>query len=392
MKILIDQVDKSLTWDGLSSMSRQLLDYALAIQQIPSPTFHEERRASYLKAQFGSLSLAEVEVDDESNMFALLPGLNRNAPSIMISAHTDTVFAENTDLQTRTEEGVIYGPGLGDNSMGVASLLTLARFFQQQKIMPECDLWFVATTGEEGLGDLKGMKCAFRRLKPRVGCVINLEGLAFGHIYHAGIAVRRLRITATAEGGHSWLHFGRPNAIHGLVELGARIVGMRPPQSPRTTYNIGVIEGGHSVNSIAGYASLWLDLRSEDPKALETLEQHVRAHVDAVTKHDLNFTIEIVGDRPAGSIPADHPLVLGAMRALEVVGTQGVLETGSTDGNIPLAEGCPAITIGITRGGNAHRLDEYIETSPVESGLRQLILLVLAAAIHQAQQELKQSS
>jgi acetylornithine deacetylase/succinyl-diaminopimelate desuccinylase-like protein len=223
------------------------------------------------------------------------------------------------------------------------------------------------------------MKAAFTRLQHRIQSVINLEGLAFEHVYHGGIAVRRLHITANAEGGHSWLNFGNSSAIHGIVQLGARITTLSPPTAPRTTYNIGIIEGGQTINTIAAHAGLWLDLRSEVQSALMQLEEQVLAEIKALTTTQLTFTKEIVGDRPAGWLSPEHPLVQGAMAALAQLGIQGTLETGSTDANIPLAAGCPAVTIGITRGGNAHRLDEYIDTQPVAAGLKQLILLTLAA-------------
>jgi acetylornithine deacetylase/succinyl-diaminopimelate desuccinylase-like protein len=224
------------------------------------------------------------------------------------------------------------------------------------------------------------MRAAFARLKPDIGNVINVEGLAFGHIYHAGIAVRRLKITARTLGGHSWLHFGRPSAIHSLMQLGARITSRQPPTTPRTTFNIGMIEGGQSINSIATEASMWLDMRSEASKTLAEFEKEVRAEIDRACSPDVSFDVQVVGDRPAGSIATDHPLVLRALEALAQVGVRGTLETGSTDGNVPLAEDCPAVTVGITRGGNAHRLDEYIEVGAVAPGVRQLILLTLATA------------
>ena len=164
------------------------------------------------------------------------------------------------------------------------------------------------------------------------------------------------------------------------MQLGARITNRQPPVTPRTTYNIGLIEGGQSINSIATEAALWLDLRSENSKTLAAFEHEVRAEIDALRSPDVSFDVEVVGDRPAGAIDPNHPLVLRALEALAAVGTRGTLETGSTDGNVPLAEGCPTVTVGITRGGNAHRLDEYVETNAVAAGLRQLILLTLATA------------
>jgi len=321
-----------------------------------------------------------VETDSYYNVYGLLPGKNRQTPGLMLAAHTDTVFPSDTDLHIRRGGDIAYGPGLGDNSIGVAGMLGLADYLRQQQIVPACNIWFVATSREEGMGDLGGMKAAFHRLKSHIQKVINLEGMALGHVYCSGIAVRRLHITAAAEGGHSWLNFGRSSAIHGIVDLGARITSIRPVQSPRTTYNIGMIEGGQSINTIATKAGLWLDMRSEESGGLVQLEQEVRAQVQAVSRPDLTFSIELVGDRPAGTIAPDHPLVQGALAALAQAGIQGILESGSTDANIPLAAGYPAVTIGVTRGGNAHRLDEYIETQPVSAGMRQLIVLTLAAA------------
>ncbi|MBI5671198.1 MAG: M20/M25/M40 family metallo-hydrolase [Chloroflexi bacterium] len=379
MKHLIAQLDHSLDWSTLPTLAQAVVEQAIAIQQIPAPTFQELRRAEYVATRFAALGLTQVDTDDRYNAYGLLPGKHRGVPGVMISAHTDTVFPADANLAARAEVGIIHGPGLGDNSIGVAGMLGLANYLQQQ-ILPGCDFWFVATSREEGMGDLGGMKAAFNRLKARINTVINVEGMALGHVYRAGIAVRRLHITATAEGGHSWLNFGRSSAIHGIVELGARITTIRPVQSPRTTYNIGMIEGGQSINTIATQAGLWLDLRSEDSAGLAQLEREVMAHVQAVTRPDLAFGVEVVGDRPAGTIAPEHPLVQGALAALAQVGIQGMLESGSTDANVPLAAGYPAVTIGITRGGNAHRLDEYIETAPVADGLRQLILLALAAA------------
>jgi acetylornithine deacetylase/succinyl-diaminopimelate desuccinylase-like protein len=378
MKHLVEQVDRAQSWSSLPALAHQVIQMALTIQQIPAPTFHERQRALFVAQQFEASRLAQVEVDSLHNVYGVLLGKNRSASALLVSAHTDTVFSPETDLKAHVDGDRMYGPGLGDNSLGVAALLGLVHMLLRQPTAPECDIWFVANSREEGLGDLGGMKAVFERLKPRIGAVINLEGMALGYVYHAGIAVRRLHIVASAEGGHSWLNFGQASAVHGIVELGTQITALRPPTEPRTTYNIGMIEGGQSINTIASQASLWLDLRSEDSQTLTVLEDAVRVRVEEATRPDLKFSIEVVGDRPAGALAPQHPLVQGALTALHRVGIQGALETGSTDANVPLAAGYPAVTIGITRGGNAHRLDEYIETPPVASGLRQLVLLALA--------------
>ncbi|MBN1565681.1 MAG: M20/M25/M40 family metallo-hydrolase, partial [Anaerolineae bacterium] len=198
--------------------------------------------------------------------------------------------------------------------------------------------------------------------------------------YHAGIAVRRLHVTCQAPGGHSWLHYGRPSAVHALIDASARIITLNPPTDPRTTFNIGLINGGHSINSIAMNADLYLDMRSESVATLADFEQEVRAAIQAVERPHVDLAIEVVGDRPSGHIPVKHPLVQLATAALQAIDHQPEYETGSTDANIMLAHGLPTVTIGITYGGNAHRLDEYIETKPISFGIWQLVLLTLAAA------------
>ncbi len=380
MKQQIADWNKRIQWNDLQAQFDWIVQQGIAIQQIPAPTFSEKTRAEYVAQQFKQFGLQNIQMDELYNVTGLMQGKQSQQSGIMISAHTDTVFSADTDLTIRKDKDLIYGPGLGDNSVGVSGMLGLIAIMQKLNIQPETDIWFVANTREEGLGDLGGMKAVFQQLRPHIQSVINLEGMAFGHVYHEGIAVRRLHITAKGEGGHSWLNFGRTSAIHGIMELGAQITHLRPPESPRTTFNIGIIEGGQSINTIAAEAGLWLDLRSEESATLARFEREVRKIVDAASKPNLSFNIDVVGDRPAGSIPASHNLVQMALAALEQSGVKGTLENGSTDANVPLASGCPAVTIGITRGGNAHRMDEYIEVSPIASGMRQLLLLTLAAS------------
>lgn len=361
-------------------LAQWTVDQAVSIQQIAAPTFEEKPRAEYVMAQFKALGLLDVEMDALFNVFGRLAGRSADLPALMVAAHTDTVFSASTDLSIRREGDLIFGAGLGDNSVGVAGLLAAVRALHVDKAALPHDLWFVATTREEGLGDLGGMRAAYSRLRQRIRGVVNIEGLAFGHIYYAGIAVRRLKISASTSGGHSWLHFGRPSATHAIVQIGARITSILTPMTPRTTFNIGMIEGGTTINAIATHASLWLDMRSEDRAALAKLEEDVRAQINGLEADDLTFTIELVGDRPAGSIPITHPFVQTALQSLADLGVRASLEVGSTDANVPLSEGCPAVTVGITRGGNAHRTDEYIEVNPVALGLRHLLSLIGALA------------
>lgn len=380
MKQLIEPLDSHISWHWLPQLADWTVEQGIELQQIPAPTFAEERRAEWMAERFHRLGLEEVQIDDVFNVYGVMRGMDAGDVGLLVSAHTDTVFSAATDLTSVRDSGIIRGPGLGDNSIGAVALLSLVEGIRRSGVKPVRDVWLCATSREEGLGDLGGMRAAFDRLRDRIDAVINVEGLAFGHIYHAGIAVRRLHITATTPGGHSWLHFGRSSATHAVMRLGAQITEIQLPASPRTTYNIGMIEGGEAINAIANHAGLWLDMRSEDPDALAALEQRVLDCVAGMRNGDVAWNIDLVGDRPAGMIGSSHELVQAALAALAQVGVRGTLETGSTDANVPLSQGVPAVTVGITRGGNAHRLDEYIETEAISAGLHQLILLTLAAA------------
>ena len=383
MKPYIKTIYSQWNWQFLATLAHWITEEAIRIQQIPAPTFLEVARAKYVAKQFKNFGLEHVIIDDVENVYGCMVGKTSEA-AIMILAHTDTVFSIDTDLTVKRKNNIIYGPGLGDNSMGVAGLLGLLKVLRENQYQPDCDIWFVANSCEEGLGDLRGAKAAFNKLQSKISAVINLEGLAFGHIYNAGIAVHRLHITAKADGGHSWLHFGRQSAIHSIMELGSQICALHIPKQPRTTFNIGMIDGGHAINAIATEASLWLDMRSVSPTTLERLRKDVYRLVNKQQNDEIHLEVEVVGDRPAGSISNEHVLVQGALATLTELGIRGALEIGSTDGNVPLSHGCPTVTIGITRGGNAHRLDEYIEVQPIQSGMKQLIVLALSTASYYA--------
>lgn len=354
------------------TIAGRVLELACAIQQIPAPTFHEHKRAEFVRAQLQALGLADVTVDDLGNVYARRPG--GSSRPLLITAHTDTVFPIDTPLTLVRAIDKIQGPGIGDNSLGVAGLLGLVWMLEGETLPG--DLWLAANVGEEGLGDLRGMRRVMERLGQQVQATIILEGMALGHIYHAGIAVRRYRITAQAEGGHSWLNFGRASAIHMLLRFGAELADLNVPATPKTTFNIGTLGGGTSINTIAREAWLDLDLRSEDRAELEALSERVHTLVKAHNERGACLEAHLIGDRPSGRLPHGHPLVQLAARALTEVGLTPSLEGGSTDANIPLSLGLPCVCIGLTHGGNAHRPDEYIETAPLVQGLQALFQTV----------------
>jgi tripeptide aminopeptidase len=360
------------------SILNRVLDIAVKIQQIPAPTFEEARRAAFLDDRFQEEGLCDVSVDEVGNVYARLPG-EGSAPPLIVSAHSDTVFPASTNLRVRRERDRIYGPGIGDNSLGVAGLFGLLWAINQNGIKLPGDLWLVANVGEEGLGDLRGMRAVVERFGDQVLAYLVVEGMALGQIYHRGLGVRRYRISVGTSGGHSWVDYGRPSAIHELAALIGRLNSLDLPKQPRTSLNVGVIAGGTSVNTIAAEAHLELDLRSEDPRTLQRLIAQVKGLVDAANREDVQVTAEVIGDRPAGKISSDHPLVELAKHCLEMQGFLPNLGIGSTDANIPLSQGIPAICLGVSTGGNAHTINEYINLDPVEKGLDQLVAVVQGA-------------
>ncbi len=360
---------------------RSTLATAIEIQQVPAPTFAERPRSSLVSQRMQALGLHDVEIDELGNVYGRRPGL-RDRPALLVSAHLDTVFPVETDLSIRYEGDRVYGPGIGDNSAGLAGLLRLAEVYQRFDVPTASDIWFVANVGEEGLGDLRGMRAVIDRLRTRLGAVVVIEGCDFGSLHHQAIGVRRFRIEASGPGGHSWGNFGTPSAIHVLVRLAARLTELNVPLSPRTTFNIGTISGGTSVNTIAQHASMLLDLRSVSSAALADLVNEVYRLVEeaALEQPEVHLQLIKVGDRPSGAIPREHPLVQAAVAAYQMVGAQISFQQSSTDANIPLSIGMPAVCVGLTDGGNAHRTDEYILPANLSRGMQALLLLTLAAA------------
>jgi acetylornithine deacetylase/succinyl-diaminopimelate desuccinylase-like protein len=351
---------------------------ARKICAIPAPTFQEAERAAFVADQFRARNLAPLG-DPAGNVTARRVGA-QSGGTLLFAAHTDTVFPLGTDLTVRETSGRLHGPGIGDNSLAVAALLMLPRVLDEAHLRTRADLLLCANTGEEGLGDLRGIKQAMADYGSELGAVVAMEGLNLGRVTHQAVGSRRLRITVSGPGGHSWGAFGNPSAIHVLGEIIASIARLPVPREPKTTYNVGMIEGGVSVNTIAPQASLVLDLRSIDPVALETLVGQVDTIVRGAQRGDVRISSEVIGDRPAGRLASDAPLMLATLAALRELGIEPTLDASSTDANVPLALGIPAVCIGLTRGGHAHRLDEYIELAPIGRGMQQLVLLVAALA------------
>jgi tripeptide aminopeptidase len=379
------------------SILQRLLELTVAIQQIPAPTFHEAQRAAFVLERFQAENLSDVAMDELGNVYARLPGSSGSRP-LVVSAHLDTVFPLSTDLHVthrvlKTIEGgnpgqvrattpdtiqesslsVIEGPGIGDNSLGIAGLFGL--LWGLDSALPG-DLWLVANVGEEGLGNLRGMYAVVERFGHRPVAYLVVEGIALGQIYHRALGVQRFRIAVDTAGGHSWVDYGRPSAIHILADIITRLTNLPLPRDPRTTINIGTISGGTSINTIAAHAQLELDLRSENISTLASLASRVEHLAQQLNRQDVRVSAQVIGQRPAGEIPADHPLVRLAVDVLEELGVPPHLNIGSTDANVPLSRGLPSICLGLTNGSGSHTIAEMIQVAPITAGLDQLVKVV----------------
>jgi tripeptide aminopeptidase len=356
--------------------SSKVLDLAIQIQQIAAPTFAEGPRGEFVRGLFQKENLKDVSMDSFGNVYARLPGKQKKANPLVISAHLDTVFPGSVNLQVRREADKVFAPGIGDNSLGVAALFGILWTLREKNISLEHDVWLVANTGEEGLGDLRGMRGVVDHFGAQVIGYLVLEGLAIGHVYHRAIGVRRYRITAKTAGGHSWADYGQPSAVHELASLVTQLTSIHLPRHPRTTMNVGTIHGGTGINVLAAEAKCELDLRSEDPKALLKLVHQVEKILKDADHDGVRVMAEVIGERPAGEIPADHPLVNLAVQCIREQGLESVLTAGSTDANIPLSRGIPAVVMGISTGGGAHTLNEYVEVEPVAKGMESVVRFV----------------
>jgi acetylornithine deacetylase/succinyl-diaminopimelate desuccinylase-like protein len=358
-----------------------LVQLIIRLCEIAAPTFAEGPRAHAVAEELRSLGLQQVHVDDTNNVIGVLPGPEAG-PTFLLDAHTDTVFPAGTDVRVRREDGKLKAPGVGDDSSNLACGLFLLRLARDCALPLSGTLIFSGTAGEEGLGDLCGIKAVMKELSSRVDYVLALDG-QLGRICDQGVGSHRYKITVKAQGGHSWADFGAPSAIHALGTTIGRIAALAVPEHPRTTFNVGMISGGTSVNTIAESAAMWLDMRSVSAAELANLENRVLAIFPEVEREShVQIERQLVGDRPAGS-KADTAWMVDTVRqAHEVLGLQTRVSAASTNANVPLSQGIPAVVIGAYTGKGTHRLEEWIDERSVILGMKQLVLVVLALQRH----------
>ncbi|MDP5102817.1 MAG: M20/M25/M40 family metallo-hydrolase [Erythrobacter sp.] len=351
----------------------QIISDLIRITETPAPPFKEQARAELFAAMLRDAGLPNVTIDEEGNVLALRPG-TQDGPVFVVSAHLDTVFPEGTAITVTREGDRLMAPGIGDDSLGLASMLAWVRALEHHKIATETAILFVATVGEEGAGDLRGVRHLFTKgeYQARISGFLSIDNSDAARIVRAAVGSRRYRLVFKGPGGHSYGAFGIVNPMAAMAETVRGIYAIDVPTEPKTTYAASIVSGGRSVNSIPDEIVLEIDMRSSEPEALAALEGAALAAANtavagenaarSVAAGAVSLDMELIGDRPAGSTPADHALVVDAVSASAAAGFIPRLDASSTDANIPMSLGIPALTVGTgAGGGRAHSLDEYLE-------------------------------
>ncbi|MCF6310844.1 MAG: M20/M25/M40 family metallo-hydrolase [Verrucomicrobiales bacterium] len=360
----------------------------IEIAEIPAPPFKEEKRGRFMASEFKRIGLQDVHTDKIGNVLGWRRGSSDR--TLVISAHIDTVFPEGSDVTVKREGHRLIGKGLVDDSLGLMGLLALPEVLDAANIKTELNLLFVATVGEEGLGDLRGVKYLFEKgpLKNRIDAFISIDLADPQEITNGALGSKRYRITVKGVGGHSWEDFGRVNPAHALGQIIANFTSKTTSTDPKTSYNIGRIGGGTSVNSIPFEAWMEVDMRSANREALKTLEQvflksvregiAVENKFRSSSKSKLEVEIEAIGDRPSGTTLESDALVRAAVWATKGVNLKPKLIMRSTDSNIPISKGIPAITVGGGgKAGNLHSPNEWYNPTNAHLGLQRILLLVM---------------
>jgi acetylornithine deacetylase/succinyl-diaminopimelate desuccinylase-like protein len=379
--------------ERLAARDGQIVGAQMAVSEIAAPTGDEGQRASWIADRFRALGLCDVRTDAVGNVVGRRAGAELELADrpVVVCAHLDTVFPNGTALRVRRDGRRLIGPGIGDNGRGLAAMLALAEEIDGVALRSRHPIDFVATTGEEGLGDLRGAKHFFTTLPEPPAAALALDGAGDERIVHRALGSRRYRATFRGPGGHSWAAFGVPNAVHAAAGAAAKLAALPLVTEPRTTLSVGRIGGGISVNVIPGEAWIEVDLRSVATHVIERFDREVRRCVFAAVEEEngrralgtplLTCEITLIGDRPCGEISPDDPLVRAAMHATRLVGREPELATASTDANVPISLGIPAIAIGAGgRGGNTHTPTEWFDNTDGTLGLARALTILLCAA------------
>jgi acetylornithine deacetylase/succinyl-diaminopimelate desuccinylase-like protein len=382
--------------DWLEKNGAWVTEQHIRITEVPAPPFQETGRGALLRKLLEPYGL-RMRVDEVGNIVGERPGANGKGV-VLLTAHMDTVFPAGMDVRVRREGHRLLAPGIADNGAGLAGLVAVARAMQEAKLPTELTVVFAANVGEEGEGNLRGMRKLMETYRSRLRYVIALDGASVEHVITSALASQRVEVIVTGPGGHSWSDFGLPNPIDALARGIAGFVKVRLPEQPRTTFNVGEIQGGTSVNSIPYRATIKVDLRSESPAELERLEKALREAIQQGVNEEnaagrwagaglhepgarLEVKFHVLGVRPGGELPADSPLLAAVRSADNFLGIRSHLDRSSTDANLPLSLGIPAIAIGAGgNGGAVHSPAEWYDPADRELGLKRILLTLLGVA------------
>ena len=375
---------------------QRIVDEGIKLTEIPAPPFTEKVRGAEVEKMFKAVGLADVTTDTEGNVIGIRKGTHGDGKFVVVSAHLDTVFPAGTDVKVKRQGTKLSAPGIGDDTMSLAVLLGYVRAMQAGGIKTRDDILFVATVGEEGPGDLRGVRYLFSKgaYKDKIKTFFSVEAGDINTITNGGVGSRRYRVTFNGPGGHSYGAFGLVNPMYALAQAAAEFSRLQVPATPKTTYSIGVIGGGTSVNSIPLNGWMEIDMRSEAVSELKRVEERMmKIMQDAADSENfarstkegrITMEAKMIGDRPAGSTDAKSDLVQTAAAAIQAGGYKVDYQWSSTDSNIPMNLGIPAITIGRGapgKGGRSHSLDEWmdVEKGPMVKAITTSLSVILAA-------------
>jgi tripeptide aminopeptidase len=391
-KILHDLLSEAKVRGALASFetrSAEITEEHIRMCSIPAPPFGEAERARYLYGKFCDYGLSEIRIDAEGNCVALRKGRSLE-PLVAVSAHLDTVFQAGTDFTVRRDQGKLFAPGIADDGCGLAALIALIKALEEHAIETEGSLLFVGTVGEEGEGNLRGARYLLNEGEwaGRVQGFISIDGPGVERVTHAALGSRRYRVRFRGTGGHSWGDFGAANPVHALGRAIARLAYYPAPTDPRTTFNVGRIEGGAGINVIPTEATMDVDLRSTSAEELQRLDAYFRRAAREAADDEnasrrsghppLELDVKLIGDRPSGETPPDSLIVRLAEEATRAVGYNPRLDRSSTDSNIAIALGIPAITLGAGgTSGSSHTLEEWYDPRGRNLGLKRALLVML---------------
>ena len=362
----------------------------IELTEIEAPPFKEEIRAKEFAKRLKLSGIDEVWIDSIGNVLGFLKGSSGNK-NVAINAHIDTVFPEGTDVKVRVKNDTLYAPGIGDDTRGLAMLLTLAETIKSNEIKPVNNIIFIGTVGEEGLGDLRGVRYLFKNNNPKIDSWIAIDGGSIGRVNNQALGSYRYEVVFEGPGGHSWGAFGLVNPHHALgtgIKNFVEKADVYTSNGPKTSYNVGIISGGTSINSIPFISSMQIDIRSIEPKRLDDMEEILFSSMqNALLEQnkikrigpDLKLTINKIGNRPSGVVDVNVPLIQKVLAATQFMGVKPRLTIGSTDSNIPISMGLPAVTIGRGgEGGAAHSLDEWWINKEGYKSIQLALLILLS--------------